>query len=110
MRYTAEYIDPNLSWDKDSTSYVATAGSYLQIVHVVEGRLGLSQPGALRSTPSAIDPATGANNFTRGYGIANMILSMHVQTDTPFSYRIDISFSPQVLNEEVWSPHGTHGA
>ncbi|PQE14429.1 xylosidase : arabinofuranosidase protein [Rutstroemia sp. NJR-2017a BBW] len=58
-------------------------------------------PGTLRLTPSAMGPATSANNLTRGYDIANMTLAMRVQTDTLFSYNVDISFSPQVLDEET---------
>jgi beta-xylosidase len=58
-------------------------------------------PGTLRLTPSAMGPATSASNLTRGYDIANMTLAMRVQTDTLFSYNVDISFSPQVLNEET---------
>ncbi|KAJ6099291.1 hypothetical protein N7467_000826 [Penicillium canescens] len=40
VQYQAESIDPDLFWDDDGTSYVATAGTNLQTVDVTTGALG----------------------------------------------------------------------
>lgn len=58
-------------------------------------------PGTLELKPSTGSITSGATNYTAGYDIANYTLIMRVQTDTFFQYSVDVSFAPQVEDEEV---------
>jgi beta-xylosidase len=58
-------------------------------------------PGTLRLKPSKGSITAGYRNLTAGYNIEDFTLIMRRQTDTLFQYSVDVSFSPQVQNEEV---------
>ncbi|PSN58962.1 hypothetical protein BS50DRAFT_605443 [Corynespora cassiicola Philippines] len=58
-------------------------------------------PNTLRLTPSAMSITAGYENYTAGYDIGNFILVMRLQTDTMFQYSVDMSYIPQVADEEA---------
>ncbi|KAJ4399447.1 hypothetical protein N0V91_009456 [Didymella pomorum] len=58
-------------------------------------------PGTLELKPSAASIIAGYKNYTAGYEVANFTLITRRQTDTLFQFSVDVSFTPELQNEET---------